>query len=171
MAQKKNQEQAKLNAAQKQFCRGVANGLTPRLAYIKAFDCKESAASACASRMLKNANVQAEISRLKHRVLEVHAAREEGREERALWTPAERMEKVQGWGELSAAKGDIKTALQCVDMLNKMDGAYERKPESEQQAGLVAVSAEQMREWAEAIAVANRKVVEQAEGKGRLGEV
>ncbi len=159
-----------LNAAQKLFCRGVANGLSPKLAYIKAFDCKESAASSCACRMLKNANIQNEISRLKSRVLEVHAAREEGREERALWTPAERMEKVQGWSELSAARGDIKTALQCVDMLNKMDGAYDRKQESEQQTGLVAVSAEQMREWAKQIAEANRKVEVQAEGKGRLGE-
>lgn len=159
-----------LNAAQKLFCRGVANGLSPKLAYIKAFDCKESAASACASRMLKKANVQAEISRLKRRVLEVHAAREEGREERALWTPAERMEKVQGWSEICAEKGDIRTALQCVDMLNKMDGSYDRKPESEQQAGLVSVSTEQMQEWAEQIAAANKKVEEQAEGKGRLGE-
>ena len=159
-----------LNAAQKLFCRGVANGLSPKLAYIKAFDCKDSAASACACRMLKNANIQNEISRLKSRVLEVHAAREEGREERALWTPAERMEKVQGWGELSAKMGDIKTALQCVDMLNKMDGAYERKPEGDKQTGPVAVSPEQMREWAQQIAEANRKVEEQAEGKGRLGE-
>lgn len=159
-----------LNAAQKLFCRGVANGLSPKLAYIKAFDCKESAASSCACRMLKNANIQNEIRRLKSRIIEVHAAREDGREERALWTPAERMEKVQGWSELSAARGDIKTALQCVDMLNKMDGAYDRKPESEQQTGIVAVSAEQMQEWAQQIAEANRKVEEQAEGKGRLSE-
>lgn len=166
----KDKKQPKLNAAQKLFCRGVVNGLTPRAAYVKAFDCKESAAAAAASRLLKNVNIQSEINRLKNRVLEVHSAREEGREERALWTPAERMEKVQGWSELSAARGDIKTALQCVDMLNKMDGAYDRKPESEQQTGLVAVSAEQMREWAQQIAEANRKVEAQAEGKGRLGE-
>jgi phage terminase small subunit len=95
MTKKQKQEQVKLNAAQKLFCRGVVNGLTPRAAYVKAFDCKESAAAAAASRLLKNVNIQSEINRLKNRVLEVHSAREEGREERALWTPAERMEKVQ----------------------------------------------------------------------------
>lgn len=166
----KDKKQPMLNAAQKQFCRGVVNGLTPRAAYVKAFDCKESAAAAAASRLLKNVNIQSEINRLKNRVLEVHSAREEGREERALWTPAERMEKVQGWSELCVEKGDIRTALQCVDMLNKMDGAYERKLEPEQQSGMITVLPDQMREWAEQIAAANAKVEQQAEGKGRLCE-
>ena len=38
---------------------------------------------------------------------------------------AERMERLQGWAEAAAEVGRIGDAVRCVDLLNKMDGAYE----------------------------------------------
>lgn len=167
MAGKKKENEKKiLSAEQKAFCLGVANGLSPRAAYVKAFDCKESAASACASRMLKRANIQAEICRLRSKTNEVHAARTEGREERALWSKAERMEKLQEWATSCAGNEDIPTALKCVDMLNKMDGAYELKTADQQETKQVHVSATQMEQWAAQVAAARKRVEEQAREKG-----
>lgn len=149
MAKKQTQqlnENKKLTPEQKEFCREVANGLSPRLAYIKSFDCKESAASACASRMLKRANVDKEISRLRKKAHEVHAARTEGQENRKLWTKAERMERLQEWAEQSASVGKINDATRCVDLLNKMDGSYEVTPINEQSKHSEAVEAADERE-------------------------
>lgn len=155
-----------MSAEQKEFCLGVAKGLAPKAAYIKAFDCKESAASASASRMLKRANIQAEINRLRLKTHEVHAARIEGRVERALWSKAERMEKLQTWADKSVENGDIPTAIKCVDTLNKMDGAYQPKQDETQGAQQVQVSPEQMKLWAQQIEAARQKVREQAREKG-----
>lgn len=123
-------ENKKLTPEQKEFCREVANGLSARLAYIKAFNCKESAASASASRMLTRVNIKEEINRLREKTHEVHAARTEGQENRKLWTKAERMERLQQWAQECAGAGDIATAIKCVDTLNKMDGAYDTKAET-----------------------------------------
>lgn len=132
-----------LSDQQRLFCREVAKGTSPKLAYLKAFDCKESAASACACRMLKRANVQSEISRLRARGREVarervEQARDEGRELRTLWDKAKRAERLQEWAERCAEAGEIGAAIRCVDLLNKMDGAYEVAPvEQGAEAGVV----------------------------------
>jgi hypothetical protein len=169
MAGKKQEDEKKtLSAEQKEFCLGVANGLSPRAAYIKAFDCKESAASSAASRMLKRVNIQAEINRLRSKANEVHAARTEGREERALWSKAERMERLQAWAAGCVEKDDIPTALKCVDMLNKMDGAYELKVAEQQEAKRVQASAEQQQQWAEQVAAARKRIEEQMSSKELL---
>lgn len=146
MAKKQTQqhnENKKLTSEQKEFCREVANGMSPRLAYIKAFDCKESSASACASRLLKRANIKEEVSRLRKKAHEVHAARTEGQENRKLWSKAERMERLQEWAEQSAAVGKVNDAARCIDIINKMDGAYEVKPSEQNKPSEVVETVEE----------------------------
>lgn len=135
---------AKLDERQRHFCREVAKGRSARLAYIAAFDCKESAASACASRLMKRANIREEISRLRKLAAEVRqervdAAREDGRDVRALWAKADRQERLQEWAQLAVEAGRIDTAIRCVDLLNKMDGAYvvEAGPSQEDEQDMV----------------------------------
>lgn len=122
---------AELSDKQRLFCREVAKGTAPRLAYIMAFDCKESTAAANACRMLKRANIQAEISRLKDKgAAQVAEAREAGREIRALWGRAEKMERLQSVFELSVSEGRFGDAISAIRELNKMDGDY-RQAEQE----------------------------------------
>lgn len=146
MAKKQTQqlnENKKLTPEQKVFCREVVNGLSARLAYIKAFDCKESAASAAASRMLTRVNIKEEINRLREKTHEVHAARTEGQENRKLWSKAERMERLQEWAEQSASVGKVNDAARCVDIINKMDGAYEYKPSEQNKPSEVVETVEE----------------------------
>lgn len=166
MAKKQTQqhnENKELTHEQKEFCREVANGLSPRLAYIKSFDCKESAASACASRMLKRANIDKEISRLRKKAHEVHAARTEGQENRNLWTKAERMERLQEWAEQSAAVGKVNDAARCVDILNKMDGAYEAKPSEQNKPSEVVETVDEKE--LRALAEMSAELLKQVEGE------
>lgn len=134
-----------LTREQRLFCRGVVNGLTPRAAYIKAFDCKESAASAAASRLMKRVNITEEINRLRKLAREVDkvrvdVAREEGRDVRAVWSKLERQEKLQRWAEELMEAGRPTEAIRCVDLLNKMDGAYVvEQEESGADAGMSAL--------------------------------
>ena len=122
---------AELNERQRLFCREVAKGTAPRLAYIAAFDCKETTAAANACRMMKKANIQAEISRLKAKGAALVAeAREEGREVRALWGRAEKMERLQRVFELSVSEGKFSDAIGAIRELNRMDGDY-RSADSE----------------------------------------
>lgn len=118
MSKEKKKE---LSAQQREFCRLVVSGASNRQAYAQAFGCKLDSASASATKLLKKAYIQTEISRLREKGRD----RERKRDDRALWSKAERMERLQEWAERSAEAGEINAAVRCVDVLNKMDGAYE----------------------------------------------
>ncbi len=124
-----------LTAQQREFCRLVVSGSSNRQAYAQAFGCKPVSASASATKLLKRAYIQAELSRLRAKGRD----RERKRDDRALWTKRERMAKLQGWAEVSAEAGEIATAVKCVAELNKMDGAYE--PEQLEVSGVLGVGA------------------------------
>lgn len=122
-----------LTKEQRHFCREVVNGKSARLAYIAAFDCKASAAGPAASRLMKRVYIQEEINRLRGeaRAAKVEAVREAGRLRRAVWDKVERMERLQEWAELAVEAGRLEVAIKCVDVLNKMDGAYVQEREVE----------------------------------------
>lgn len=161
MAGKKKENEKKILSADKRvFCRLVAvEKIRPAVAYAQAFGCKESSAATLASRLLKKVEIIEEIQRLSTETQRV-------KEKAALWSKAERMEKLQEWATNCAGNEDISTALKCVDMLNKMDGAYELKTADQQEAKQVHVSADQMEQWAAQVAAARKRVEEQAREKG-----
>lgn len=117
-----------LNAQQKLFCRLIAvDGMKQGPAYAQAFGCKGNSAGTLAGRLLKKVEIQREIQRLSTKV-------QQAAEAAGVWSKAERMERLQEWAERSAEAGEVGAAVRCVDVMNRMDGAYE--PEK------VAVSAE-----------------------------
>ena len=108
-----------LTKEQRLFCRLVAvEGMRQGAAYAQAFGVKPNSAATLAGRLLKRVEIVEEINRLSTRAEEV-------RDKAALWSKAERMERLQGWAEAAAEVGRIGDAVRCVDLLNKMDGAYE----------------------------------------------
>lgn len=108
-----------LTAQQKLFCRLIAvEGMKQGPAYAQAFGCKGNSAGTLAGRLLKKVEVKREIQRLSTRVQQVA-------EVAAIWSKTERMERLQEWAERAAEEGEINAAVRCVDVLNRMDGAYE----------------------------------------------
>jgi len=116
-----------LNEQQREFCRLVVSGISQRKAYAQAFKCQIESAGQSATKLMKKAYVQEEISRLREKAHERERKRDERAIERAIWTKHERMLRIQGWAEESAEAGKIAEALRCVQELNKMDGAYEQE--------------------------------------------
>ncbi len=115
----KDKKSSGLTAHAKMFCRLIAvEGMKQGPAYAQAFGCKGNSAGTLAGRLLKKVEVQREIQRLSTRAQQVAEAA-------SLWSKAERMERLQEWAERSAEAGEINAAVRCVDVLNKMDGAYE----------------------------------------------
>lgn len=118
----------KLTAQQKLFCRLIAvDGMKQGPAYAQAFGCKGNSAGTLAGRLLKKVEIQREIQRLSTKA-------QQAAEAAGVWSKTERMERLQEWAERSAEAGEVGAAVRCVDVMNRMDGAYE--PEK------VAVSAE-----------------------------
>lgn len=108
-----------LTKEQRLFCRLVAvEGMRQGAAYAQAFGVKPNSAATLAGRLLKKVEIVEEINRLSTRAEEV-------KDKAALWSKAERMERLQAWAEGAAEVGRIGDAVRCVDLLNKMDGAYE----------------------------------------------
>ena len=116
-----------LNEQQREFCRLVVSGISQRKAYAQAFKCQIESAGQSATKLMKKAYIQEEISRLREKAHERERKRDERAIERAIWSKHERMVKIQGWAEESAEAGKIAEALRCVQELNKMDGAYEQE--------------------------------------------
>ena len=116
-----------LNEQQREFCRLVVSGISQRKAYAQAFKCQIESAGQSATKLMKKAYVQEEISHLREKAHERERKRDERAIERAIWSKHERMVKIQEWAEESAAVGKIAEALRCVQELNKMDGAYEQE--------------------------------------------
>lgn len=121
-----------LTARDRKFCRLIASGVSNTQAYMEAFECKRGSASSGAVRKLKSASVQAYLAKLGNR-------REEVQELAALWTKAERQQRVQAWAQEAHDAGDLQTALRCVQELNRMDGAYE--PDRVDVCGVLGVAA------------------------------
>lgn len=108
-----------LTKEQRVFCRLVAvDGVKQGAAYAQAFGVKANSAATLAGRLLKRVEIVEEIQRLSTRAEEV-------RDRVAVWSKAERMERLQGWAEAAGEEGRYGDAVRCVDLLNKMDGAYE----------------------------------------------
>lgn len=122
----------RLTERDKQFCRLIASGVSNTSAYMQAFGCTRSSASSGAVRKLKSASVQAYLGKIGKR-------RQEVQELAAVWTKAQRQQKVQQWAIEAHDAGDLQTALRCVQELNRMDGAYE--PEKVDVRGVLGVSA------------------------------
>lgn len=113
-----------LTEQQREFCREVVKGLTPRAAYVKVFDCKDSAASAGASRMLKKEQVVNEINRLQELTREMREARRDGRDERAIWCRLDKQLMLQRIVEEAMETHRYVDAIGAIRELNKMDGDY-----------------------------------------------
>lgn len=107
-----------MNEKVRLFCRLIVDGVKQGPAYAQAFGCKSSSAGTLAGRLLKKVEVQREIERLRCRFVEV-------REKAVLWSKEERMERLQRMAEVAADGGEYHAACKCIDLLNKMDGAYE----------------------------------------------
>lgn len=107
-----------LNEKVRLFCRLVVDGVKQGPAYAQAFGCKASSAGTLAGRLLKKVEVREEIERLRSRFVEV-------RERAVLWSKEERMERLQRMAEVAAEGGEYNAACKCIDLMNKMDGAYE----------------------------------------------
>lgn len=116
-----------LNERQREFCRLVVSGVSQRQAYAQAFECKLDSAGQCATKLMKRAYIQEEVSRLRELAKDRERKRDVRAIERAIWSKHERMVRIQEWAELCAEAGKIAEALRCVQELNKMDGAYEQE--------------------------------------------
>lgn len=142
---KSNPEKRALTPEQRVFCRLVAvENVKAGQAYKQAFNCKAASAYTLASRLLKKVEIQTEINRLSTPIERV-------KEKAHIWTKAERMERLQEWAEQSVAVGKVNDAARCVDILNKMDGAYEVKPSEQNKPSEVVetVDEKELRQLAE----------------------
>ena len=91
-------------------------------AYAEAYGVEESrSAATCASRLLKKAEIQAELNRLTAEA----KALSRSRDKEAIGSKAARMEMLWRMAQDSEAVGNVNEAVRCVAELNKMDGAYE----------------------------------------------
>jgi hypothetical protein len=108
----------RLSAAEGLFCRLIVDGVKQGMAYAQAFGCKTNSAGTLAGRLLKRVEIKEEIERLKLRFVEVQ-------EKAVLWSKAQRMEKLQGMAEVAMDGGEYAAACRCIDIMNRMDGAYE----------------------------------------------
>lgn len=107
-----------LSAQERVFCGLIVDGVKQGPAYAQAFGCKTNSAGTLAGRLLKRVEIKREIERLKLRFVEV-------KEKAVLWSKAERMERLQRMAEVAADGGEYNAACKCIDLMNKMDGAYE----------------------------------------------
>ena len=107
-----------LSAQERVFCGLIVDGIKQRDAYAQAFGCKTNSAGTLAGRLLKRVEIQREIQRLKLSFVEV-------RQKAVLWSKAERMERLQRMAEVAAEGGEYNAACKCIDLMNRMDGAYE----------------------------------------------
>ena len=107
-----------LSAQERVFCGLIVDGVKQGPAYAQAFGCKTNSAGTLAGRLLKRVEIKREIERLKLRFVEV-------KEKAVLWSKAERMERLQRMAEVAAEGGEYHAACKCIDLMNKMDGAYE----------------------------------------------
>lgn len=107
-----------LSAQERVFCGLIVDGVKQGPAYAQAFGCKTNSAGTLAGRLLKRVEIKREIERLKLRFVEV-------KEKAVLWSKAERMERLQRMAEVAAEGGEYNAACKCIDLMNKMDGAYE----------------------------------------------
>ena len=142
---KSNPEKRALTPGQRVFYRLVAGeNVKAGQAYKQAFNCKAASAYTLASRLLKKVEIQTEINRLSTPIERV-------KEKAHIWTKAERMEKLQEWAEQSVAVGKVNYAARCVDIINKMDGAYEVKPSEQNKPSEVVetVDEKELRQLAE----------------------
>lgn len=142
---KSSPENRTLTPEQRVFCRLVAvENVKAGQAYKQAFNCKAASAYTLASRLLKKVEIQTEINRLSTPIERV-------KEKAHIWTKAERMERLQEWAEQSASVGKVNDAARCVDIINKMDGAYEVKPSEQNKPSEVVetVDEKELRQLAE----------------------
>jgi hypothetical protein len=142
---KSNPEKRALTPEQRVFCRLVAiEKMKPSQAYMQVFKCKPNSASTMAGVFLKRIEIQEEINRLSMPIQQVQ-------EKAHIWTKAERMERLQEWAEQSASVGKVNDAARCVDIINKMDGAYEVKPSEQNKPSEVVetVDEKELRQLAE----------------------
>lgn len=117
-----------LNEQQREFCRLVVRGLPGSEAYRKAYGCGEKSAESGASRLLRNAKVQEELSRLRGCA-----------DRRAVMDRQERMERLSKAAEDCQREGKYGDMVRNIAELNKMDGAYE--PEKLEVSGCLGVGA------------------------------
>lgn len=117
-----------------EFARLVCGGMRKVEAYRQAFgkpDIGDASARAACSRLMRDATVVAK--------LEVLAARADSD---AAMCRARRMELLSREAEAAAREGDRSGLVRCIDLLNKMDGAYEaEKVEVSGQLGVGAIIA------------------------------
>ena len=125
----------KLTEQHREFCRLVVSGVSQRRAYMQVFECKPDSAGACATKLMRKAYIQEEVSRLRERVRD----RERKRDDKVIWSKVERLAQLQGWAVQCAEAGEFATAVRCVAEMNKMDGAYE--PEQVEVSGALGVAA------------------------------
>lgn len=107
-----------LSAQERVFCGLIVDGIKQGAAYAQAFGCKTSSAGTLAGRLLKRVDIKREIERLKSSFVEVQ-------EKAVLWSKAVRMERLQRMAERAEEKEEFNAACKCIDLMNKMDGAYE----------------------------------------------
>ena len=107
-----------LSAQERVFCGLIVDGVKQGAAYAQAFGCKTSSAGTLAGRLLKRVEIKEEIERLKLRFVEV-------KEKAVLWSKAVRMERLQQMAEVAQEGGEYNAACRCIDIMNRMDGAYE----------------------------------------------
>lgn len=119
---------AELSEQQREFCRLVVRGLPGSEAYRKAYGCGEKSAESGASRLLRNAKVQEELSRLRGCA-----------DRRAVMDRQERMERLSKAAEDCQREGKYGDMVRNIAELNKMDGAYE--PEKLEVSGCLGVGA------------------------------
>lgn len=117
---------AELNEKQREFCRLIVSGISQRKAYAQAFGCQESTAGQSATKLMKKAYIQEEISRLKAKERSRMLDRERKRDDRAIGSKLDRMELLWGMACDSKDAGNVNEAVNCVRELNRMDGAYEQ---------------------------------------------
>lgn len=122
-----------LNDKQRLFCRLVAvERLSQTAAYAQAFGCQQNSASTLAGRLMKKVEVQEEIERLS---TEVKVCTVRAEVAAHCWSKIERQERLQRWADELMEAGRPTDAIRCIDLLNKMDGAY--APESGVQVNVV----------------------------------
>lgn len=119
---------AELSEQQREFCRLVVRGLPGAEAYRKAYGCGEKSAESGASRLLRNAKVQEELSRLRGCA-----------DRRAVMDCQERMERLSKAAEDCQREGRYGEMQRAIAELNRMDGAYE--PERVEVSGCLGVGA------------------------------
>ena len=118
---------AVLDDRKRRFCRLVAvERLNQTEAYAQVFGCKRNSAATLAGRLMKTVEVQEEIQRLS---TEVKVCTVRAAVAAHCWSKVERQERLQRWADELMEAGKPAEAIRCIDLLNKMDGAYVQERE------------------------------------------